>query len=118
MTTDVVTETPEPMEHPPDVQFQAVPVKIVNSGDQGANVNLQASDYGAFFSMTVGATDAPKQILPFDENRQRAIVLVGGTGPVYLGTIAQVGASPPLGFVLPTGVMLEVRNNQAVLHGT
>jgi hypothetical protein len=94
--------------------FESVPVKIVNAGDQGANVNVQASDYGAFYSITVGATDAPRQILPFDENRHRAVILVGGIGPVFIGTVAQVNASPPLGFLLPTGMQIEVRNNQAV----
>lgn len=31
---------------------------------------------------------------------------------VYLGSVAQVSASPPLGFWLPSGVTIPVRNNQ------
>jgi hypothetical protein len=97
-----------------EIQFESVPVKIVNPGDHGANVNIQAADYGAFFSYTVGATDPARQLLPFDENRFKARILCSGVGPVYIGSEAQCKASPALGFVLPTGVMLEISNNQAV----
>jgi hypothetical protein len=118
--TDVYEESPEHEAHESqaeeyaEIQFQSVPVKVINPGEHGANVNLQAADFGAYFSYTVGATDAARQLLPFDEQRYRAHVLVTGTGPVFIGSEAQTKASPALGFVLPTGIMLEIASNQAV----
>lgn len=76
--------------------------------------NPQAADYGAWTTYVLTATQAAQPILPFDPNRARALLIVSGTGPVYVGTPAQTQANPPLGGLLPTGTIAEVKNNQAL----
>jgi hypothetical protein len=72
----------------------------------------RAADFGAWATYTLTATQAATRILLHDEQRSRALLIVSGTGPVYVGTQAQCQASPPLGGQLATGAVAEVKNKQ------
>lgn len=72
----------------------------------------KAADFGAWQTYTLAATTAAQLILPHDEQRARAVIIVAGTGPVFVGTKAQCQASPVLGGSLATGANVETRNRQ------
>lgn len=82
--------------------------------DKGLRTTPQAAAYGAWFTYVLAATTAAQPILPFDDARARALIIVSGTGPVYVGTQAQTQASPVLGGLLATGATVEVKNQQTL----
>lgn len=104
---------PEQVKPVPDAEMVPVPVSgVVRANiEHDLNTQAQAADFGAWSTYSVTATGPAQQILPFDPSRARALIIVSGTGPVYVGTQAQCQASPPVGGQLPTGTY-EVKNNQ------
>lgn len=70
------------------------------------------ADFGGWITYTLAATTAPQRILMHDEHRRRAVIIVSGTGPVFVGTEAQTKASPVLGGQLATGAVIETKNRQ------
>src|SRR5579859_4814904 len=63
----------------------------------------KAAGFGAWATYTLAATTAAQKILPYDEQRARA---------VYVGSRAQCQASPVLGGQLATGTIVDTRNKQ------
>lgn len=82
----------------------------------------QAADFGTYQSyLTPAGADVARPILPYDSNRRRAIITVSAPGApvagsgIWIGTQAQVQASPPVGGFLPAGIMgYTVEHNAAV----
>jgi hypothetical protein len=110
-----------PPEHDPDpglLPVEPVPVHIPHQVD----VQAQAADFGAYMTyVTPAGADQARIILPFDAHRHRATITVSAPGAavagsgVWVGTEAQVKASPPVGGFLPAGLMaLPVENNQGL----
>lgn len=104
---------PEQVKPVPDAQMVPVPVsgEVRANIEHDINTQAQAADFGAWATYTLSATQAAQPILPFDPSRSRALIIVSGIGPVYVGSQAQCQASPPVGGQLPAGVY-EVKNNQ------
>src|SRR5258708_3969282 len=113
---------PHPDEHLVAVEAAAVaemqPVEVHGTVSirGSARVIERAADFGAYATIVLAGTEAAQQILPFDVNRRVAYVTCTGTGPVYVGTEAQmkqnfVGAVK-LGFLLATGITLPVTHQQ------
>jgi hypothetical protein len=86
--------------------------------DRGFRTSPQAAAFGAWMTYTLAATAAAQPILPFDDKRSRALIIVSGTGPIYVGTQAQCQANPPVGGLLPSSsggaAVYEVRNQQSL----
>lgn len=80
--------------------------------DKGFRTSPQAAGYGAWTTYVLGGTEKAQPIIPFDDRRARALIIVSGTGPVFVGTMAQTQSSPPLGGQLATGATVEIRNQQ------
>ena len=72
----------------------------------------KAAGFGAWATYTLAATTAAQKILPYDEQRARAVLIISGAGPVYVGSRAQCQASPVLGGQLATGTIVDTRNKQ------
>jgi hypothetical protein len=72
----------------------------------------RGADYGSWSTYVLASTTAAQKILPHDEQRRRAVLIVSGTGPVYVGTQGQTQASPPVGGLLATGAVVETKNRQ------
>jgi hypothetical protein len=72
----------------------------------------KGADYGSWSTYVLTATQAAQKILPHDEQRRRALLLVSGSGPVYVGTQGQTQANPPVGGLLATGAVVETKNRQ------
>lgn len=102
---------------------EALPIPV--SGEvvirDAVRTHQQSADFGAYFSVKLGGTEAPLNLLPYDVNRKVAYVAVTGTGPVYVGSISGVtamaggataGQTPA--FILSTGLTLTVTHKQAV----
>jgi len=74
----------------------------------------EAADFGSAATYSLTGTEEARQILTRDPNRLRAVILcVSAAGAVFLGSKAQ--AQQPavkLGYRLPSGVPLEIRNQQ------
>lgn len=85
----------------------AVPVQV---GHDVATAP-RAAQYGAWMTYTLAATTPAQRILFYDSQRARALLVISGTGPVFVGTVAQTQATPPQGGQLPAGVY-ELRNQQ------
>lgn len=85
----------------------AVPVQ--HAGD--LPTTPRAADYGAWMTYPLAAATPAQRILLYDDKRARAVLVVSGTGPVFVGTAAQTQATPALGGSLPAGVY-ELRNKQ------
>ncbi len=85
----------------------AVPVK--HDGD--VPTTARAADYGAWMTYTLAATTPAQRILFYDKQRSRALLVVSGTGPVFVGTQAQTQAATVQGGSLPAGVY-ELKNKQ------
>jgi hypothetical protein len=108
------------MSHPYETDvvesITAVPVQVGHD----INTQTQAADYGAYLTyvLPAGATTA-QLILPYDPNRHKAIIIVSAPGNVvagsgvWIGTMAQCQANPPVGGFLPAGTNLPVENNQS-----
>ena len=102
--------------HEPDTTApEAVPVHVGHD----LNVQGQAADFGSWATyVTLASGDVARQILPFDPNRHKATIIVNGTaGNVWVGTMAQCQASPPVGGYLAAGapgLQTLVENNQAL----
>jgi hypothetical protein len=93
----------------------AVPVHVGHD----LNVQNQGADFGAWQTYTTPAgADQARPILPFDPNRHRATIIVSGAaGGVWVGTMAQCQALPPVGGFLTAGapgLQVVVENNQAL----
>lgn len=80
----------------------------------------QAADYGAWFTYSTPAgADAARVILPYEQARHRALLVVSAPGAVvpgsgvWVGTEAQAKANPPLGGFLPPGTY-TTENDQAL----
>lgn len=107
-----MNDTAAPHGHDPAAMatgpMEPVPVHVpkpVATKDLGA-------DYGAWATYVLAAATAAQKILPHDEQRRRAVIIVSGTGPVWVGTQAQCQASPPVGGQLATGAVIETKNRQ------
>lgn len=83
--------------------------------DKGIRTTPQAAAYGGWNTIIFTGTEQPVQILPFDDNRARALIIVSGTGPVYVGTMPQ--CQQKVGGQLVTGNAIEVRNQQQLFLG-
>jgi hypothetical protein len=112
-----VTETQEhPAPDAPEAPPPAVPVQVGHD----LNVQGQAADYGAWMTYTTPAgADIARPVLGFEQQRHRAVLIVSapvavaaGSG-VWVGTMAQCQASPPVGGFLPPGTYVT-ENNQAL----
>lgn len=96
----------------------AIPVAV---GHELA-VQGQAADFGSWFTyLTPAGADKAQPILPFDPARHRAVIIVSAPGAVaagsgvWVGTMAQCQAAPPLGGFLPAGgPPVVIENNQAL----
>ena len=97
----------------PPVQQHAhevmAPVPVRHHGD--LPTTPRAADYGAWMTYTLAANTPAQRILFYDELRARALLVVSGTGPVFVGTAAQAQSSPVQGGSLPAGVY-ELRSKQ------
>jgi hypothetical protein len=107
--------TADTEEHVTQAAPEAVPVHVGHD----LNVQGQAADFGSWATYTTpAAADVARQILPYDPNRHRATIIVNGSaGNVWVGTMAQCQASPPVGGYLAAGAPgLQVieENNQAL----
>jgi hypothetical protein len=91
-----------------------VPVHGVVSITETVPTEARAADFGAWSTYSVPASAFTVEILPYDEGRARALIIVSGTGPVYVGTKAQCQANPPVAGLLPTGAVVEVRNKRGL----
>ena len=106
-TTDSTQEHPE--------AIAAVPVQVGHD----LNVQGQAADFGSWFTyVTPAGADQARPILPMEPARHRATVMVAssavaGAG-VWVGTMAQAQAVPPLGGWLSAGASVVIENNQAL----
>jgi hypothetical protein len=75
--------------------------------------------FSAYTTIQWQGTELPQQILAEDAGRGVARILCSGTGPAYLGTLAQCqqaqrGNVQGGGYLLPTGATLEVTHRQAL----
>lgn len=79
-----------------------------------------AADYGAYTTVSIPASTYSTMLLPYDENRKVAWVLVttGASATVYIGTQAQVQANPQLGFPMTTSTpFMQITHKQEVWIG-
>lgn len=93
----------------------AVPVELAGPVD----TREIPADFGSYWTVSFTGTEAPVQLLGEDPARAWALILVTGTGPVYVGSAAQcaaVKAGNPAGggFPLPAGIPLPVHHKQPV----
>lgn len=104
-TPDVVDE------HDEEVIVQS-PVLVGGTIHIGRAVDTQpqGADFGAYMTyLTPAGADVGRPILPYDNNRHRVVLIVSAPGAavagsgVWVGTQAQVQASPPVGGFLPIG---------------
>src|SRR5438445_613148 len=98
----------------PDEVILPVPVAVGHD----LNIQGQAADYGGWFTyLTPAGADVARPIRPYEPARPRALIIVSAPGAavagsgVWVGTEAQVKASPPLGGFLPPGPVV-IENNQ------
>jgi hypothetical protein len=94
-----------------------VPVSGSVSIGHDLNVQNQAADYGAWATyVTPAAADTARKILPHDEYRHRATIVVNGAaGYVVVGTQAQCQATSLVGgqlFAGQPGLQVIIENNQ------
>jgi hypothetical protein len=83
--------------------------------DKGLRTSPNAAAFGSWTTYVLAGAEAPQIILPFDDARSRALIIVSGTGPVFVGAEGQVKASPRLGGQLPASLVpFEIRNQQAL----
>lgn len=106
--------TPHEAEAPPAAP-DPVPVHVGHDLD----VQSQSADFGSWQTyVTPAGADQARPILPFDPNRHRATIIVSGAaGNVWVGTMAQCQAVPPVGGFLAAavpGLQVVVENNQAL----
>ena len=113
-----------PVHEHDDAGFAPNPVLVGGTVHVGHAVDsqAQAADFGAYATYTTPAgADTARIILPFDSNRHRATITVSapstavaGSG-VWIGTMAQCQATPPVGGFLPAGLnSYPVEHDQAV----
>jgi hypothetical protein len=110
-------ETEAETEVPVHEAIQPVPVHLGHE----INVQGQAADFGAWttYVLAAGVTQA-QMILPMEPARHRATVIVSAPGAVvagsgvWVGTMAQCQASPPVGGFLAAGASVVIENNQAL----
>jgi hypothetical protein len=88
------------------------PVPVTLHYTKPVPVTDRAADWGPWTTYTLTATQAAFQLLPHDEHRKRAVIIVSGTGPVFVGSKAQCQASPVLGGQLNSGNVVELRNKR------
>ena len=113
--TEIITEIEQAV-HPAAVP--SVPVTLAGP----VSVALLAAEFGAYFSLTLTGTEQAQKILPYDKHRYQAFISVSydvpqtGATPygVWVGAEAQVKATPALGFLLETGILLPVCHRQPV----
>lgn len=67
-----------------DTEIQPIPVRVVGAEKEAAAV------FGAWVKHTLLSTDPPRQILPEDTRRKRAVIVVSGAGGIYIGSPGQV----------------------------
>ena len=103
---------PEQVKPVPDAEMVPVPVSGSVRVEHDVPTMPRAADFGAWTTYTLTATTTAQPILPYDSNRARAVIIVSGAGPVYVGSEGQVQASPVLGGLLPTGAIVETKNKQ------
>lgn len=96
------------------IPLQPIPVHgSVHAHIQGVvPTKASAAEYGAWITYVLAATAAAQKILPHDENRARALLVVSGTGPVYIGSQAQAQSSPVQGGVIPSPAVIELKNKR------
>jgi hypothetical protein len=95
---------------PGPAQHQLRPVVVQHSGAEP--VASIGADYGGWFTFALTATQAAQIIMPHDERRARAVIIVQSTGgTVWVGSKPQTQASPVLGGNLPPGTF-ELKNKQ------
>lgn len=107
-------DSPEHVAPVPDAEMVPVPVKGAVTIEGALPTTPRAADFGAWITYVLAANTAAQPILPYDDDRSRALIIVSGTGPVYVGSQGQTQASPVLGGLLPTGATIEVKNKQAL----
>jgi hypothetical protein len=110
-------------------EFVPTPVLVGGTVHVGGPVHVahplqthaHAADFGSYMTYaTPAGADIARQILPFDNSRHRAVLVVSAPGSVaatagvWIGTQAQCQASPPVGGYLPNGTVLAVEHNQAI----
>jgi hypothetical protein len=112
MTEHVAGSAQEPLEVIPPV-----PVQVGHD----LNIQGQAADYGSWMTyLTPAGADQARPVLPMEPARHRATILVSAPGAVvagsgvWVGTMAQCQAAPPVGGFLAVGASVVIENNQAL----
>ncbi len=101
----------EPLEQV-DSPIEPSPVPVAGQVHVGGRVHTseEPADFGTYRTIVLAGTEDKQQILPYDERRVRAYVIVTVTGPVFIGSEAQCAAIKGGGPVsaggaqLPTGL--------------
>lgn len=102
-------------------EIHVSPVAITGtvSLDKRVSVTEDPADFGTYRSVSFAATDPRLQVLPQDNNRVRAFLLVTGTGPLYIGSEAQCAAVSAGnlaggGFPVPAGILIPIQHRETV----
>jgi hypothetical protein len=110
---------------PHETEAHMSPVPVVGEVTLSGRVPTveQPADYGTYRTIVLVGTEARQLILPQDNHRTRAWVIVSGTGPVWVGTEAQCSAietgrananTAGGGALLATGQTLPVQHRQTL----
>lgn len=77
-----------PVEHPPE------PIAVTGVVAVSGHVTTreEAADTASFQTIAFGATDQKVKIVGFDKRRTRLVLIVSGTGPLFIGSEAQCAA--------------------------
>ena len=103
------------------VEAKPVPVSLDQPVSVGHDINVQgqAADFGSWATyVTPAGADVARSVLQLDRQRHRATILVSAPGAVvagsgvWVGTVAQCQASPPIGGFLAAGASVVIENNQ------
>lgn len=87
-----VDQLAEGLPHESTAELTPVPVTgQVQVSGRVPTVDTPA-DYGTYRTITLLGTEDKQQILPQDNHRTRAWIIVSGTGPVYVGSEGQCAA--------------------------
>lgn len=104
---------------PADISPSPVPVTGEIRVSGRVPVSAVPAEFGTYRTITLVGTEPRQQILPQDNSRVRAWILVSGTGPVWVGTEAQcaavtAGNTAGGGAQLATAQTLPVQHREAV----
>jgi hypothetical protein len=98
--------------HPDTAALEPVPVHGVIEVTNQVPVQVRAADFGGWQTIAVPASAFSVQLIGYGEHRARCVLIISGTGPVYVGSKAQCQANPPVGGLLPTGTVVQTANKQ------